>query len=140
MTRSEEHLVAIIKSFDATLNAGNLDGALTFLTDDILYILESPALSEADPAHLPIVARGKQQIRDAIKSLITNLNLETWYYRVVENRVTGKFRNSSDFYSRLGLDYVDGIFEAVFRGDKMEFFKITYSPESVQKMWDALEE
>ncbi len=132
MEKSEEDLIAVMKALVAAHNAHNLDAVTAFLTDDVVYKI-------GPPGALSVISVGKQQLRDAVKGLITGLRLETWDCRVSGNRLTGKFRNSADIYRNMGVDFVDGSIEVFFRGDKIESFHVTYSPESVRKLWAAQE-
>ena len=133
MTQSEEHLITLMEAVEEACNAHDLDALTAFFADDVVYRV-------GPPGALSVVSVGKQQFRDAAKGLMAGLRLETWDYRVSGNTVTCRFRNSADVYRNIGVDYVDGTSEVTFRGDKIEAFNLTYSTESVQKMWAAQEE
>ena len=133
MEKPTEDLIDIVEALNAAFNAHDLDALMAFFADDVVYRV-------GPPGALSVVSVGKQQIRDSAKGILPGLRLETWGHKVSGNIVTSEFRNSSEFYKTIGIDYVDGTTEIIFSGDKIEVFNLTYSVESVRKMWAGQEE
>ncbi len=127
---TEEELVALTRAFGAAWNAHEIDKVLAFLTDDIVF--------QMGPSPFTELATGKQQVRSFLVGVLRGFRVESWNYQASENRVTQMFKHSTDYFKSMGIDEVEGRAEAVFRGDKIESFIGTLSPQTVEKLWAAL--
>ena len=141
MEASEKELIAIAEAHNAAWNAHDIDAIMSFYTDDIVIRVRTPANpSTGEPLPFNVAGAGKQQVRDMVKGFLPGYHLEYWGIHASGNKVTLHYKNTADIVRRMGLDFIEGTAELEFEGKKIKNFYSTLSPQTVQKMWDTLEE
>ena len=58
---------------------------------------------------------------------------EAWDYRVSGNRVSWMGKWACDLFQNMGVDEAEATTEAVFEGDKIKTYTVTFSPETIEK-------
>jgi hypothetical protein len=119
--------ITVIQDFDAAWNAHDLDRALSFFTDDAVVRLVPAPPGEGEYA-------GKAQIREWAQGLMTGFQVASSDHQLSGDRITWRFRVSSDAFRSMGIDPVEGTSEATLQGDRLRSFTVTFSPETVSKM------
>ena len=132
-SRREEELLAILEAFRAANNARDVEAVLAFFTEEIIMRM--------GPAPFTEVHRSKVQVRSFFLEMLPGLRVErTWNHRVAGNTLTFQARYSSDAIRKdLGVDALESTVEAAFEGDKIKSWNATFTPESIEKLWQALE-
>ncbi len=137
MEASEAEIAATVEAFCAAWNTHDIEAIMSFFTDDaVVRVTNTPGSNRGES--FSVTGAGQQQIRDMVKGFIPGYRLEYWDLRVSGNRAILQYRNSADIFRKMGLDFVEGTAELVFEGEKIKIFNSTHSPQTMQKMWDAL--
>ncbi len=117
--------VSVVKDYDATWNAHDVEGVLSFFTDDAVVRMEP-----APPDEFGGVYTGKEQIRRGfVEPLMTGFHVDpsdhqvAGYQEGVGDRVIWKARVSSDFLKQMGAEPpVEATAEAIVEGEKIKSF------------------
>lgn len=117
--------VSVVKDFDAASNAHDVEGVLSFFTDDAVVRLEP-----APPDEFGGVYTGKEQIRTGfVEPLMPGFHVDSNDdHQVAESqeggqRVTWRAMLSADLFRQLGAEPpVEATGEAVVEGDKFKSF------------------
>ena len=117
---------------DALWNSHNLEGVIDTFTNDAVVKFVPP------PPGAPEVATGKEQIRPIIASLLPGFHVESTNHQLAGDRVTWNATASNDAFRSLGIDSVDASGEAMLRGEKIESFTITFTPETLARLQAAM--
>ena len=141
MEAPERDILAVVEAHNDAWNAHDLEAVMSFYTDDIVVSVRTPASADAGKTSpFNVAGAGKQQVRDMVKGFLPGYHLEWWGVQAPGNRVTLHFRNSADILRNMGLEFLEGTAEFEFEGKKIKKFYSTWSPETVQKMWNILEQ
>ena len=117
--------VSVVKDLDAAWNAHDIEGVLSFFTDDAVVRMEPPPSDE-----LGGVYTGKEQIRAGwVEPLMPRFHVESRDHRVaghqeeVGDRVIWIAEVSGDYLRQMGAETpVESPAEAIVQGDKIKFF------------------
>ena len=120
--------VSVLKDLDAAWNAHDVEGVMSFFTDDAVVRLEP-----APPDEFGGVYTGKEQIRAGfVEPLMPGFHVESRDHQVaghqegVGDRVIWASTLWSDMFSQLGVEPpVAATTEAVLQGEKIEYFMPT---------------
>jgi polyhydroxybutyrate depolymerase len=124
---------SLIKELVDVLNAGNVDAAIAFFTDDATQTQQPP------PSGTSGVRTGKEQIRVFYKGLLDDhFNVELSNVKVAGDKVTYTCTFSTDSYKKMGVAPLVTMEEAVFVGGKIKSQTINVSPESLAKIQAAM--
>ena len=123
--------VSVVKDFDAAWNAHDIEGVLSFFTDDAVVRMESPPSDEYGGVYT-----GKEQIRACwVEPLMPGFHVESRDHQVaghqegVGDRVIWVAMVSGDLFKQMGAEPpVESAGEALVQGDKIKFFTAT-NPE-----------
>ena len=128
-----EDLVAVIDEFHAMWNTHNVDGILSFFTEDsVITLVRSPR----EP---PVSYHGEAAIRTFV-----NTHLPGWdiyarsHYQINKERAMWMARVSAGWLRRMGIDWIEWKGEAVVRDGKIMTLVGTFTPESVAKIETAM--
>lgn len=124
---------SLIKSLVDTLNAGNVDAAVTFFADDATQTQQPPPTGQSG------TRSGKDQIRGFYKSLIDDhFSVELSNVKMAGDKVTYTCTFSTDSYKKMGVAPLVTVEEAVFVGGKIKSQTINVSSESLAKIQAAM--
>ncbi len=122
-----------IKALVDVLNAGNVDAAIAFFTDDAMQTQTPP------PSGTSGIRTGKDQIRGFYKGLIDDhFSVELSNVKTAGDKVTYTCTFSTDSYKKMGVAPLVTLEEAVFVGGKIKSQTINVSPESLAKIQAAM--
>ena len=125
--------VSKIKALTDALNAGNVDAAVAFYTDDAIQTQQPP------PAGQSGVRTGKEQISGFVKGLVADhFSVELSNLKVAGDKITYTCTFSTDTYRKLGVAPLVTVEEAVFEGGKIKSQPVTVTPESLAKIQAAM--
>jgi hypothetical protein len=125
-------LATLISAFDARWNRHDEDGVLSFFTEDAIITTTPPPPGE------PGTYTGKQEIRDFVHNLLPGFHVDSRNHQVEGNEVRWESTLVADIFRQMGVDRAEVITEAAFRGDKIESFRVAFSPQTVEKMRAAM--
>jgi steroid delta-isomerase-like uncharacterized protein len=120
-------LVTLISAFDARWNRHDEDGVLSFFTEDAI-------ITTPPPPGEPGTYTGKQEIRDFVRNLLPGFHVDSRNHRVAGNEVRWESTLVADVFRRMGINQAEVTTEAAFRGDKIESFRVAFSPQTVEEM------
>jgi len=124
---------SVIKALADALNAGNVDAAVAFYTDDATQTQQPP------PAGQSGVRTGKEQIRGFVKGLVADhFSGELSNLKVAGDKITFTSTFSTDTYRKLGIAPLVTVEEAVFEGGKIKSQTVNVTPESLAKIQAAM--
>lgn len=124
---------SLIKDLVGVLNAGNVDAAIAFFTDDATQTQQPP------PSGTSGIRTGKEQIRGFYKGLIDDhFSVELSNVKVAVDKVTYTCTFSTDSYKKMGVAPLVTVEEAVFAGGKIKSQTVTVTPESLAKIQAAM--
>lgn len=123
---------AWLDEVDRQWNGHNLEGAMAFFTEDAVARFIPPLPGAPD------VLRGKEQIRNAVQSLLPGFHVISTNHEREADRVTWSAEASNDAFRQMGIETVTAQGEAILRGDKMTSFTIAFSPETVARLQAAV--
>ena len=127
-------LASLIKALVDVLNAGNVDAAVAFFTDDATQTQQPPPSAGQSG-----VRTGKEQIRGFYKGLIDDhFSVELSNVKVAGDKITYTCTFSTDSYKKLGVAPIVAVEDAVFEGGKIKSKTITVTPESLAKIQAAM--
>jgi ketosteroid isomerase-like protein len=136
---SGRELAVVVEAYNAAWNAHDLDAVMSFYTEDIVVSVRTPASADTgEPSPFNVAGAGKQQVRDMVKGFLPGYHLEYWDVQVSGNGATLHYRNSADALQNIGVDFLEATAEVGFEGKKIKHFYSIWSPETTQKVWDAL--
>jgi hypothetical protein len=125
----------ILRTFDAALNAHDLEAAMDLFADDavVRYVPPPPRPARA-------VYTGKEEIRGLMQALIAEgYNVEAERYEVDGGRVTSRDRRVfAARHEQLGGNPVVVTCEATVRAGRIEAMTICFSPESSRRIEAAI--
>jgi hypothetical protein len=125
--------LSVIDALDATLNAGNSDGALALFADDAT-VRQSPPQPGATGAY-----QGKAEVRTFLASIVAqHIHFDlTAPRQVVGERVTWINNTSIDPWRTLGIASLQGQGGATVHDGKITSLSITLTPDSLAKLQRA---
>ncbi|CAG0944850.1 hypothetical protein ANRL1_01980 [Anaerolineae bacterium] len=124
---------SLIKDLVGVLNAGNVDAAIAFFTDDATQTQLPP------PSGTTGIRAGKEQIRGFYKGLIDDhFSVELSNVKVAGDKVTYTCTFSTDSYKKMGVAPLVTVEETVFADGKIKSQTINVSPESLAKIQAAM--
>jgi hypothetical protein len=129
---AERDLTSLVAAFDERWNAHDEEGVLGFFTDDAVVRTTPPMPGGPDAFN------GKEEIRGFVSSLMPGFHVDSRNHRVEGNKVMWDSTLESDAFRQMGVDTAEATTEATFRGDKIEAFYPTFSPETVARMQEAM--
>jgi hypothetical protein len=126
------NLSAIITDqFDAAWNANDEDAVLRCFAADAVVHTE-PALPGA-----PATFRGRNEIRQFVRTLIPNFHVRSRNVQEQGDRVTWFATVTSDTIRQLGVDALDTDCEAIMQDGKTVAFTVTFTPETLAELQAA---
>ena len=125
-------LATLISAFDAQWNRHDEDGVLGFFTEDAIVTTTPPPPGE------PGTYTGKEEIRGFVRNLLPGFHVDSRNHRVEGNEVRWESTLVADIFRQMGVDQAETTAEAAFRGDKIESFRVAFSPQTVEKMRAAM--
>src|SRR4051794_2642457 len=134
MKATEEALIVLAKAWNTAWNTRDLETVMAFYADDVVAkVGSSLTLGYSD------LTFNKQQIQSLVGKQLQGFHMDTWDYRVSGDRVMTRFEYSCDFFREEGVEALEGEQEIIFEGDKIKFWNVTHSPETIQKLWRVME-
>jgi hypothetical protein len=119
--------LSVMKASLDVLNAGNVDTAA--LADDVVFTIAGRSF------------RGKEEVSRMIADDVANhVQVEATNFQVAGNKVTYSFKQSSDLFRGLGIEFINGSTEAVIEGGKIKSLTATPTPESAARLQAAFAE
>jgi hypothetical protein len=107
-------LIAVIDAFHAMWNTHDLDGVLSFFTDDAVIIMVR------SPREVPDIDRGTAAIQDFVRAYLLGAYVHARSHLPVDSeRVVWMSRVSVEWLRRVGIDWSEWKAEAVLRGGKI---------------------
>jgi predicted ester cyclase len=125
-------LATLISAFDARWNRHDEEGVLGFFTEDAIVTTTPPPPGETG------TYTGKNEIRGFVRNLLPGFHVDSRNHRVAGNEVRWESTLVADIFRRMGVDQAEVTTEAAFRGDKIESFRVAFSPQTVEKMRAAM--
>lgn len=120
----------IIDEFNKAWNENRPHDVLNFFADNG-FIENLPPPPHNQQNHW----EGKDQMLGFIQAQIQGFHVNPSPIKVDGgNKVIWNFEASSDIFRSLGVEPSKGVAQAVFEGDKIRSFTITFSPETVATM------
>lgn len=121
-----EETISRAKEFEAAWNAHDADAVMDFFTDDAVVKLEPPPSAGGSYS-------GKEEIRDFVRDYIRDFHADSRdHQETEEGKVSWMSKVNAHPFG--GLNPVEGMAEAVFRGDKIESFTFTFSAATLERM------
>lgn len=124
-------VIALIDAFDARWNAHDLEGVLSYFTEDSVVRFVPPPPDGG-------VYTGLAQIRGFVQTHLPGFHVEARNHRISGEKVTWDATASADSFRQMGLDQADGTAEAIIQDGKVKSFTYTLSPETVARLQAAM--
>jgi ketosteroid isomerase-like protein len=123
--------LAIVNAWVAALNAGDVDGALSYLADDAVLTFIPPPIPGDDG-----IFSGKDEIRGWYEGLVAAQGVTTKGDCTVEGeQVTCLHDKYTDAdLQKMGVDYLEMEWVATVRDGKIQGYTATMTPESLAKL------
>ncbi len=126
-------LIAVIDAFHAMWNTLDLDGVLSFFSEDAVFILVR------SPREVPEIYHGEAAIRSFVGTGLAGTHVHARSHLPVDNeRVVWMSRVAVEWLRRVGIDWSEWKAEAVLRGGKIVRYTLTLAPESLAKLEAAM--
>jgi hypothetical protein len=125
--------MSTISAWVEALNAGDIDGALSYLADDAVVQILPPAPGTSG------VFTGKEEVRGWYDSVVGQNGVTTLSDCQIEGEtVTCVNTYAEDSFRSLGIDSVVGEWVAVVREGKLQSYTFTMSEESLAALMAAM--
>lgn len=117
----------VVTSWAEAMNAGDMDKALSFLAEDAVVTIV-PAM-EGDGVY-----NGHAEIRGWYEPLLSSKGVTTLSGCTVDGEtITCLDTYADEGLKEMGVDFIEGDFEAVVRDGKIQSYTLTITPESLAK-------
>jgi hypothetical protein len=127
-----ENLVSFVQNqIDAAWNSHDMNRILECFDDNSVITFLPPV------SGLPSTARGKEEIRKLVETLLPGFHVESSNIKVHGDRVTWFSRISSDGFRTMGIDSVESNTTATIRNYKVVTFTPSFTQESLTKLQAA---
>jgi ketosteroid isomerase-like protein len=129
----ESDPISTVDAWVATLNAGDIDGALSYLVDDAVVTIVPPAPGTSG------VFTGKEEIRGWYEGTVGEHGVTTLSDCQVDGEtVTCVNTYSGDSFTSMGIESVVAEWVAVVRDGKLQSYSWTMSDESLAALMAAM--
>jgi hypothetical protein len=125
--------MSVIDAWVAALNAGDIDGALSYLADDAVVTIVPPAPGTSG------VFAGKGEVRGWYEGIVGEHGVTTLSDCQADGEtVTCVNTYTGDSFTSMGIDSVVGEWVAVVRDGKLQSYSWTMSEESLAALMAAM--
>jgi len=124
----------VLNALADSLNAGDIDTAITLYAPDAVFHVVTP------PAGLPDTYTGLKEIRGWLEVLVgMNFKIEGVEILKVEgDKLNVKVKSSSDFARGLNIAFLEHMEEHIIQGGKIKSHTNAFTPETMEKLQSAM--
>ena len=124
----------VLNALADSLNAGDVDAAITLYAPDAVFHIETP------PAGLPGTYSGLKEIRGWLEVLVgMHFKIEGVEILKVEgDKLNVRVKSSSDFARGFNIAFLEHMEEHIIQGGKIKSHTSAFTPETMEKLQSAM--
>ena len=125
--------IAVAKAMDETWNAHDVDGAVSFFTEDAIVRIVPPVKPDKE------VLVGWQEIREWAEDFMEEgFHVESSNYSAADNAVSWDSEVHLDRFEQMGMDQIHFSAEAVLEGSKFKWFIARMDEEAARQLQQVM--